>query len=110
MSERIKGYWDRAGIEIDLVAVSESTRRIRFGTCKRNPDKLLASLPALRGNVEAFMRHHTQYENWTVEFCAIAPEIAPSLSGKLAAEGVIAQSLTDLWHPLLPTHAGSSAN
>lgn len=26
----IKGYWDRAGIEIDLVAVSESTRRIRF--------------------------------------------------------------------------------
>lgn len=35
LSERIKGYWDRAGIEIDLVAVSESTRRIRFGTCKR---------------------------------------------------------------------------
>lgn len=105
LSERIKGYWDRAGIEIDLVAVSESTRRIRFGTCKRNPDKLLPSLPHLRGNVEAFMKHHTQHEDWTVEYCAIAPRISPALRGKLAAEGVIAQSLTDLWHPLLTNRA-----
>ena len=105
LSERIKGYWDRAGIEIDLVAVSESTRRIRFGTCKRSPDKLLASLPSLRGNVEAFLKHHMHYENWAVEYCAIAPRIASPLRDKLSAEGVIAQSLTDLWSPLLPMRA-----
>ena len=105
LSERIKGYWDRAGIEIDLVAVSESTRRIRFGTCKRSPDKLLASLPSLRGNVEAFLKHHMHYENWAVEYCAIAPRIASPLRDKLTAEGVIAQSLTDLWSPLLPMRA-----
>ena len=102
LSERIKGYWDRAGIEIDLVAVSESTRRIRFGTCKRNADILLASVPALRTNVEAFLRHHTAYADWGVEYCAIAPRISAELSERLRAENIIPQSLADLWHPLLP--------
>lgn len=59
LSERIKGYWDRAGIEIDLVAVSESTRRIRFGTCKRNPAKLMSSLPALRAGAAVSCRRLT---------------------------------------------------
>jgi AAA+ ATPase superfamily predicted ATPase len=100
LSERIKGYWDRAGVEIDLVAVSESTHRIRFATCKRNPDKLLASIPNLRKNVEAFMKHHTQYAGWTAECCAIAPTIPQPLAEKLKTEGVIPQSLTDLWRYL----------
>lgn len=102
LSERIKGYWDRAGVEIDLVAVSESTRRIRFGTCKRNADKLLASVPALRTNVEAFLRHHTAYADWGIEYCAVSPQISAELSERLRAENIIPQSLADLWHPLLP--------
>ena len=96
LSERIKGYWDRAGVEIDLVAVSESTRRIRFGTCKRNPAKLMDSLPALRAGAAAFLAHHTQYAEWQVEFCAIAPQIPPSIQAVLQAAGVIAQPLQSL--------------
>ena len=105
LSERIKGYWDRAALEIDLVAVSETTHRIRFGTCKRNPHKLLGSLGSLRANVQSFLKHHTQYAHWTVELCAIAPTLTPSIRQALADEGVIAQSLADLWAPLhsLPT-------
>ena len=96
LSERIKGYWDRAGIEIDLVAVSESTRRIRFGTCKRNPAKLVSSLPALRAGAAAFLAHHTHFASWQVEFCAIAPRIPPEVQAQLQAAGVIAQPLHSL--------------
>lgn len=96
LSERMKGYWDRAGVEIDLVAVSESMRRIRFGTCKRNPAKLMNSLPALRAGGAAFLAQHTQYAEWQVEFCAIAPQIPPNIQAELQAAGVIAQPLQSL--------------
>ena len=96
LSERIKGYWDRAGIDIDLVAVSESTRRIRFGTCKRNPAKLISSLPALRAGAAAFLAHHAHYADWHVEFCAIAPQIPHAIQTELEAVGVIAQPLQNL--------------
>lgn len=96
LSERIKGYWDRTGIEIDLVAVSESTRRIRFGTCKRNPAKLMSSLPNLFAGAEAFLTHHSHYAGWHVEFCAIAPQIPQNIQTDLQAAGVIAQPLQSL--------------
>lgn len=100
LSERIKGYWDRAGVEIDLVALSEATRRIRFGTCRRNPAKLLASLPALRASVATFLKHHRAYADWMIEYCAIAPQIPPAIRDELSAAGVISQPLTDLLAPL----------
>jgi AAA+ ATPase superfamily predicted ATPase len=96
LSDRIKGYWDKAGVEIDLVAVSESSRRIRFGACKRNPAKLLGSLPALRAGAAAFLAHHTHFADWQVEFCAIAPQMTPDLCTELTAAGVIAQPLQSL--------------
>jgi uncharacterized protein len=104
LSERIRGYWDRAGIEIDLVAVSESTRRIRFGTCKRNPAKIMSSLPALRAGAAAFLMHHAHYAEWQVEFCAIAPQIPQSIQTELQAAGVIAQPLQSLLALLAAPH------
>ncbi|MCW2314204.1 ATP-binding protein [Rhodoferax antarcticus] len=101
LSERIKGYWDRAGVEIDLVAVSESTRRIRFGTCKRNASKLLGSVPALRAGAAAFLSHNTAYVSWQVEFCAIAPQISTAIQSELHAAGVISQPLQALLAPLV---------
>lgn len=100
LSNRIKGYWDRAGVEIDLVAISEKTRRIRFGTCKRNPAKLCGSVPALKANATAFLSHHAVYSTWHVEYCAIAPRIPPAVHDELKAIGVIAQPLQDLLAPL----------
>jgi uncharacterized protein len=103
LSERIKGYWDRAGVEIDLVAVSESTGRIRFGTCKRNPAKLLASLPALQTGAAAFLAHHTAYAQWQVEYCAIAPTIPTDIAAAIKAQNIIAQPLQTLLAPLTKT-------
>jgi hypothetical protein len=104
LSERIKGYRDRAGIEIDLVAVSEPTQRIRFGSCKRNPEKLAGSIETLRQNAQAFLKHHAQYNSWQVEYVAIAPPIPPSLASQLQSQGVIAQSLAQLMKPLAVNH------
>ena len=71
-------------------------RRIRFGTCKRNPAKLMNSLPALRAGAAAFLAQHTQYAEWQVEFCAIAPHIPSDLQVQLQAAGVIPQPLQSL--------------
>lgn len=102
LSERIKGYWDRAGVEIDLVALSEERRCIRFGTCKRNPDKLIHSVSRLKANAEAFLSHHRMFAEWSVEYCAIAPVIPPLVAAELNSCGVIPQPLADLLDPLRP--------
>lgn len=103
LSERIKGYWDRAGVEIDLVAVSEPTRRIRFATCKRNPAKLMASVAGLKSGAQAFLAHHRVYADWEVEYRAIAPAIPPEIAKALQDQGVGAQPLQQLLAPLTAT-------
>lgn len=100
LSERVKGYWDRAGMEIDLVAISEMSKRIRFCTCKRNPQKLLPSLPGLKNNAMTFLQHHRAFADWSVEYCAIAPRISLETQEALLAAAVIPQPLTTLLSPL----------
>ncbi|MDR0535175.1 MAG: ATP-binding protein [Puniceicoccales bacterium] len=96
LSDRIHGYWDRGDVEIDLVAVSEPGQRIRFGTCRRNPEKLLSSLDSLRSGAGSFIQAQGRFRGWRCEFVAIAPEIAPDLRHRLQQAGVIAQDLHDL--------------
>lgn len=96
LSERIQGYWDRADIEIDLVAVNEDERRIRFGTCKRNPARLPASINGLKASAARFLAAHGRFSNWKVEYVGIAPTVGEDIRAKLAEDGVIAESLTDL--------------
>jgi hypothetical protein len=96
LSERIQGYWDRSDVEIDLVAINEDECRIRFGSCKRNPLRLLASVERLRTSAGRFLRAHPRFAGWTVEYVAIAPEVDQVLSANLQVAGVIVQSLRDL--------------
>lgn len=96
LSERIQGYWDRSDVEIDLVAINEDECRIRFGSCKRNPLRLLASVEGLRTSAGRFLQAHPRFEGWTVEYVAIAPEVDPVLSANLQVAGVTVQSLRDL--------------
>lgn len=96
LSDRIRGYWDRGDVEIDLVAVAESERRIRFGTCRRNSERLLASLDGLRAGAESFVQTHGRFRDWRREFVAVAPEIAPAVRERLRQADVIAQDLHDL--------------
>lgn len=96
VSERILGYWDRADVEIDLVAVNEEERRIRFGTCKRNQEKLPGSIDALTRSAGRFLDSHARFNAWRAEYVAIAPVISPDMKAMLEARGVTAQSLADL--------------
>lgn len=96
VSERIRGYWDRADVEIDLVAVNEEERRIRFGTCKRNPQRLPGETDALFRSAGRFLAAHPRFNNWMAEYVAVSPTITAEVRAVLAGRGVIAQSLPDL--------------
>ena len=96
VSERILGYWDRADVEIDLVAINEEEQRIRFGTCKRNQEKLPNSIDALTRSAGRFLDTHARFNAWRAEYVAIAPVISPDMKAMLEARGVTAQSLADL--------------
>ncbi|TCD46886.1 ATP-binding protein [Chlorobium sp. N1] len=100
LSERIEGYWDRGDVEIDLVALSQTARTIRFVSCKRNPMKLQESIPALMACSGKFLGHHKQYRDWKCEYCAIAPSIPEPVCRTLEASGVRPQPLSELLRPL----------
>lgn len=96
LSERIHGYWDRADVEIDLVAVNEDEHRIRFGTCKRNPERLPGAVDALVRSSGRFLDAHKRFNGWRVEYVAIAPMLGDELKVALEARNVIPQSLGEL--------------
>lgn len=96
LSERIQGYWDRGDVEIDLVAINETEKRIRFGTCKRNAEKLTPSMTALKAGAESFLRSHGRFQSWTTEFVAIAPTIPSGIRAALAGNQVIVEDISDL--------------
>lgn len=96
LTERIQGYWDRRDIEIDLVAIDENTRAIRFGTCKRSADKLLADLENCRRHIARFMDEHRRFADWQVQEVAIAPQLEAKARADIQARGFLAQDLQDL--------------
>jgi len=51
LTQRIQGYWDKGDTEIDLVAVNEQNKVIRFGSCKRSPERLLSDVNNFKGHV-----------------------------------------------------------
>jgi hypothetical protein len=96
LSHRIDGYWDRSGVELDLVAISESTKRIRFGTCKRNSRNLLSSLDSLFAGSKTFLLHNKQFADWHIEYCGIAPRISNEIAHKLKEANIMPESLEDM--------------
>lgn len=96
ITEQIRGYWDRSDVEIDLVAVNEDQRRIRFGTCKRNPERLPSAVGDLKLAAARFLMAHPRYESWRIDWTAIAPVIPSTVRAVLAREQVHAEDLTDL--------------
>jgi len=96
LTDRVAGYWDRSDVEIDLVAIDEESRRIRFGTCKRNAAKLIGSVDALKQGAHKFLSVQKKFANWNVDYVAIAPAISLGLRSELKGHGVKPQSISDL--------------
>jgi AAA+ ATPase superfamily predicted ATPase len=100
LTQRIAGYWDGDQADIDLVALNEEERVVRFGTIKRDPARLHGSLGALRQSVEIFLKNHTRLQSFRQEFVAVAPELGSEERTYIEQQGIIAQDLRDLWEGL----------
>ena len=96
LSQRIQGYWDKGDTEIDLVAVNDAERIIRFGSCKRSAARLISDVNNLKGHVQRFLDAKPKYAKWTVEYAAIAPKLTADQRKVLARHDVIAQDLGGL--------------
>lgn len=96
LTERIQGYWDRQGTEIDLVALDGDAKVVRLASCKRNPQKLLADLPAFDGHVARFLEAKPHLAGWRVEKVALAPRLKRDLRARITELGYIPQDLADL--------------
>ena len=100
LSHKIEGFWDRSVIEIDLLAIDELEKKIRFGSCKRSEEKLISSIVSLKKCAEKFLKEFSQYRNWKVEYVMIAPLISPSVRMQIAKEDVLSEDFADLFEGL----------
>ncbi len=96
LSRMIEGYWDRSGTEIDLVALDETGRRLRLGSCKRNPGRLVADLTRFDGHVERFLSSFPRYESWSIEKLAITTRHDDRSREACRSRGYLPEDLIDL--------------
>jgi len=96
LTSRVRGYWDRRGTEIDLVALNEDHQVVRFGSCKRDPRRLLRDVDNLRAHAARFLAAHPRLRGWRHEYVMFAPRIEPPLRAQIASAGAIPQDLVDL--------------
>lgn len=96
LTHRVQGYWDKADTEIDLVALNEDARTIRFGSCKRSPDKLLSDINNFKLHVDRFLAAMPKYRDWNKQYAGIAPVLNAEERAVLSRHGLISQDLNDL--------------
>jgi AAA+ ATPase superfamily predicted ATPase len=96
ITHRVQGFWDKPQTEIDLVAVNETEQRIRFGSCKRSPKKLLSDVGKLKQHVKRFLQAMPKYERWSTQYIGIAPALDAEQRTILAGHDVIPQDLVEL--------------
>ena len=101
LTDRVRGYWDRNDTEIDLVAVNENEKRIRFGSCKRSPSKLIADVNNFKGHVERFLDALPRYRDWRIDLVAVAPRLDGDERSILLQYDVLPQDLNDLTRDLM---------
>jgi uncharacterized protein len=87
MTEHIKGYWDRAGIEIDFVAKDDQSQSLWLGSCRRNPDKLVAAARALDGHASRLLLGRPDLGGFKVTKLGMAPTIQGQVATDLTALG-----------------------
>jgi AAA+ ATPase superfamily predicted ATPase len=96
ISHRVQGFWDKADTEIDLVAVNETTKSIRFGSCKRSPTKLLSDVNNFKQHVARFLQTRPIYQGWTKQYVGISPVLDAEQRAILTGHDIIPQDLNDL--------------
>jgi hypothetical protein len=96
LSQRVQGFSDRGGTEIDLVALDEEDRTVRLGSCRRSAERLAPDYERSDRHVARFLALSDRVRGWRVEKAAIA--MRHDRRARVAAEraGYIPQDLDDL--------------
>jgi uncharacterized protein len=100
LTQRVNGYWDRSDTEIDLVAVNEDDKVIRFGSCKRSAGELISDLPIFDGHVGRFLDQFPRYKSWNIEKVSLAPAIPDDVRREITSRSRLVQDLNELIAPL----------
>ena len=101
LTKRIDGYWDKGGVELDLVALNEDEGVIRFGSCKRDPEQhTRGELEKYDGHIDRFLNEKVKYKAWSKERTSIT--VRHTDGSKQAAEdaGYLAEDLVSLTNGL----------
>ncbi|HTY49255.1 MAG TPA: hypothetical protein VMB48_06155, partial [Steroidobacteraceae bacterium] len=103
LSEVKIGYWNRPAnasrsIEIDVVAIDEANKRIRFGSCKRNPAAHSnASLDGFEGHIGRFLAapQYRYLAAWKTERVLFSPAFTSAQRDALRKKGYECLDLQD---------------
>ena len=97
LTKRIDGYWDKGGVEIDLVALNADEGRIRFGSCKRESSKhTIGELGNFDDHISHFLAEKPKYKPWSKERTAITVRHSDTSMAACSAAGYIAEDLLTL--------------
>lgn len=99
LTQRVRGYWDRGDVELDLVAIDERSRTVRIANVKRSPEKLLASEAGFVTHTARFLEAFPHLHGWQVERAAVTVDLSPPARAELVRRGYVAQDLMDLLPP-----------
>lgn len=103
ITNRVAGYWNRpsrqpGSVEIDFIAWNDEERRVRFGSCKRNPERHdTASLRGFRDHVDRFLATGIgrRFTGWQHQFALFAPRFTGQQRARLERDGWICRDLVD---------------
>jgi hypothetical protein len=99
MTRQLSGYWDKKGVEIDLVALDEEQHIIRFVSCKRTSEALVNEPANLQRHVTNFLASNDRYKTWRQDLVVCAPRVGEPERQAFARRGVKVQDLHDLTAP-----------
>ncbi len=100
LTHQISGYWDRSNVEIDLIALDADSKKIRFGSCKRSGLEHLGSAQGFIDHANRFLKEFPEYQNWTIQYVAISPEIPSETGARLRLLGIEPQDFSALFNGL----------
>ena len=117
ITDRVAGYWNRpqtqpGSVEIDFIAWNAEARCVRFGSCKRNPDRHdAASLRGFRGHVDRFLATGVgkRFTGWQHQFALFAPRFFEQQRARLEADDWICRDLIDFQRMLRDEHGNPGA-
>jgi AAA+ ATPase superfamily predicted ATPase len=95
LTEMVQGYWNSADTEIDLIAVNDDDRVIRFGSCKRSADK--HDTADFDGHVDRFLKTKDgrRFAGWAVQKAFYSPIFADDLRHHLQSLGYVCRDILD---------------